>query len=208
MLSHYGWLMLYGEVDDHAAEKHGGDVYIHKDDIVNGATLCTGDIVSFYLYSDEQGLGAEECQVEQKAASRTFNANAVEFVPLAEGALIASVEELVMPTELESADIDHVTKIRGMCNVFQRLSQVFSSEEDSEDEECGAGMAKCGALSSEGSTYDGVSSDSDDDASSDDGSYSETEHVSAQELAEWTNRCPPGMPLPLHFRPPPGLIGF
>lgn len=69
MLSNYGWLMVYGSVDHPAAEKHQGDVYIHKDDIVDGMSLYPGDIVNFFLYVDDEGLGAEMCHVEERAAS-------------------------------------------------------------------------------------------------------------------------------------------
>merc|ERR1719326_1964498 len=70
MLSHYGWLMIYGDVDGPSIEAHGGDAYIHKDDVVDGNMLCPGDVVNFYLYVDDKGLGAEMCQVEEKGASR------------------------------------------------------------------------------------------------------------------------------------------
>merc|ERR1719424_2149139 len=90
MLNQYGWLMLDGEVDHPSVQKHGGDVYIHKADIVEGETLCPGDIVTFYLYADDKGLGAEECRVEQRAAS-CLNANAAEFKPV--GAQLASACE-------------------------------------------------------------------------------------------------------------------
>merc|ERR1719162_1333829 len=80
MLNQYGWLMLDGEVDHPSVQKHGGDVYIHKADVVDGETLCPGDSVTFYLYVDDKGLGAEECRVEQRATS-CFNPNAAAFVP-------------------------------------------------------------------------------------------------------------------------------
>merc|ERR1719446_1074104 len=81
MVSNYGWLMVYGKIDHPSVEKHGGDVYIHKDDVVDGE-LAPGDIVTFYLYVDDKGLGAEYCQVEEKAGLRQgFNRDATPFVP-------------------------------------------------------------------------------------------------------------------------------
>lgn len=189
MLSHYGWLMLHGEVEDPATEKHGGDVYFHKDDIVDGESLYPGDIVSFYLYSDEQGLGAEMCQVEQKAASRPrMNAGAKEFIP----AGCPSIQ--VLP---EKVDMAHV------ADVFLRLSYAFSdsSDDESEDED-ELGYEAKRAPSSEGSTYGGATSDSEDEALFEESSDSETEPCSE---VQW--RPPPGLSLPaIGFSAPPGIL--
>jgi hypothetical protein len=70
MLEHYGWILLYGAVNHPLAGKRGGRIYISKDDVVPGKTLQVGDIVTFYLYADEMGLGAEVCDVEQPASAR------------------------------------------------------------------------------------------------------------------------------------------
>merc|ERR1712196_687849 len=72
--------------------EHFGRVYVSKKDIVDGQTLEAGDVVSFYLYADRIGLGAESCRVERKGAetvlpiaevsrTRAMRADAVEFVP-------------------------------------------------------------------------------------------------------------------------------
>jgi len=129
MLHNYGWLMVYGNVDHPSVEKRGGDVYIHKDDVALDESLSPGDVVTFYLYADDQGLGAEECRVEQKAASH-FNPNAVEFVPSgAKSSLNVCAEEFVMPT------IDEVVDINDVADVFSRLSKTFSSMDDYESED-------------------------------------------------------------------------
>merc|ERR1719163_2419980 len=112
MLSHYGWLMVYGKVDHPSAEKHGGDVYIHKDEVMDGGSLCPGDIVNFYLYVDEQGLGAEMCRVERQASS--------------------CVNPRIYLSE-EPALYDHVA-VDNVANVFSGLSKAFENYED-EDEE-------------------------------------------------------------------------
>jgi hypothetical protein len=70
MLEHYGWILLYGAVNHPLAGKRGGRIYISKDDVLPGKTLQVGDIVTFYLYADEMGLGAEVCDVEQPASAR------------------------------------------------------------------------------------------------------------------------------------------
>lgn len=141
MLHNYGWLMVYGNVDHPSVENRGGDVYIHKDDVVLDESLSAGDVVTFYLYADDQGLGAEECRVEQKAASH-FNPNAAEFVPsAAKSSLNVCAKEFVMPT------IDEVVDINDVADVFSRLSKAFSSmdnyesEDENEDEDVSADLA-------------------------------------------------------------------
>merc|ERR1740130_2229038 len=130
MLHNYGWLMVYGNVDHPSVEKRGGDVYIHKDDVALDESLSPGDVVTFYLYADDQGLGAEECRVEQKAASH-FNPNAVEFVPSGAKSSLSVC-----------ATIDEVVDINDVADVFPRLSKTFSSMDDyeSEDEEVSADL--------------------------------------------------------------------
>lgn len=73
MVSHYGWLRVHGDVDHPLAWKRGGHIYVSKKDIVDNKVLVPGDIVTFYLYADDQGLGAESCRLQQRAAT-TFNA--------------------------------------------------------------------------------------------------------------------------------------
>jgi len=179
MLNQYGWLMLDGEVDHPSVQKHGGDVYIHKADVVDGETLCPGDSVTFYLYVDEKGLGAEECRVEQRATS-CFNPNAAEFVP--------TISKPAMP---EPVDVDEV------ADVFRRLSQVFSSDNDESDDDeydVGKPWSQKHASSCDGSTSGGASSDSEQDSSD-----SEEENSSVKQGAHQ------GFTLPPNFRLPPGL---
>lgn len=56
----HGWIYpLQGVADDLPGSKeHGGDIYVHWKDIQNPRE---GSIVSFWLYLDRSGLGAEEC---------------------------------------------------------------------------------------------------------------------------------------------------
>lgn len=80
MLSNYAWLMVYGDIDDPSVEENGGDVYIHQDDVIGNEKLCRGNVVTFYLYIDEEGLGAEGCRVEQSATS-PFKPDAAHLAP-------------------------------------------------------------------------------------------------------------------------------
>lgn len=81
MLGHYGWIMALDEIDHPDAAKTGGRIYVHKRDVMDGVSLRQGDRVSFYLYADDQGLGAEACELDQSALP-TLNAEACEFVPV------------------------------------------------------------------------------------------------------------------------------
>lgn len=84
MCGHYGWLRTSYEVDHPAAARHGGRIYVHSRDIVDTASLVEGDRVQFYLYVDEDGLGAEEVSLQRGDGGRCapgMNPCAPEFVP-------------------------------------------------------------------------------------------------------------------------------
>lgn len=86
MFGHYGWLATCSKIDHPAAARNGGRIYVHRRDVVDGACLSEGDRVHFYLYVDEQGLGAEELCLQrdfgQRQAPAGMNPGALEFVPL------------------------------------------------------------------------------------------------------------------------------
>merc|ERR1719453_110812 len=186
MLNQYGWLMLYGEVDHPSVQKHGGDVYIHKADIVDGETLCLGDIVTFYLYVDDKGLGAEECRVEQRARS-CFNPNAAEFVP-----------ELALSKPSVADDVN----VEEVADLFFRLSQVFTSDDEESDDEdldiCKPWLEKR-TVSCNSSTSGGGTSDSEEET------LSETSSDSEEETTSTKNAIHPVFTLPTNFYSPPGL---
>jgi len=81
MLGHYGWIKPSQEIDHPDSGKNGGRIYVHKRDIKSDVKLAQGDVVSFYLYSDDQGLGAEYCEMKERLASE-FRADAPEFMPV------------------------------------------------------------------------------------------------------------------------------
>lgn len=110
MLGHYGWIMALQDIDHPDADRHGGRIYLRASDLRPGASPKEGDEVTFFLYSDENGLGAEDCYatsephppqpppVKKQVLSRpkinkrappqhadpkkTLNADAHEFVPI------------------------------------------------------------------------------------------------------------------------------
>jgi len=201
--------MLDGEVDHPSVQKHGGDVYIHKADVVDGETLCPGDSVTFYLYVDEKGLGAEECRVEQRATS-CFNPNAAEFVPTiampaGEGkgfSMSTCAEEFVPGSALSKPAIAEPINVEEVADLFLRLSQVFASDdEESDDEGFDIGKSWLGkrAPSCNSSTSGGGTSDSEDETLSETSSDSEEETTSIKSVIH------PVFMLPPNFYSPPGL---
>uniref|UniRef100_A0A7S4RST7 CSD domain-containing protein n=1 Tax=Alexandrium monilatum TaxID=311494 RepID=A0A7S4RST7_9DINO len=56
----YGWLKPHEEVKHDLAENHGGKLYVHEKDVLDGAPLSAGQTVEFHIYADKTGLGAEE----------------------------------------------------------------------------------------------------------------------------------------------------
>jgi len=66
MLGHYGWIMSLDDIDHPDAGKNGGRIYVNKRDVIeDDGPLVAGDSVVFYLYADQQGLGAEACQLKK-----------------------------------------------------------------------------------------------------------------------------------------------
>mmetsp|Transcript_44854 Transcript_44854/g.74607 ORF Transcript_44854/g.74607 Transcript_44854/m.74607 type:complete len:383 (+) Transcript_44854:101-1249(+) len=66
LLGYYGWIMALDEIDHPDAGKNGGRIYVNKHDITEDEVpLTAGDRVIFYLYADQQGLGAEGCHLDE-----------------------------------------------------------------------------------------------------------------------------------------------
>lgn len=59
VLAYYGWIGPLQEIDHPSADKHEGRIYFRLKDVGAGVRLAPGLAVSFYLYADDQGLGAE-----------------------------------------------------------------------------------------------------------------------------------------------------
>lgn len=117
MLSNYGWLWVYGDIDHPLAAKHFGKIYVHNKDVVEGHSLKAGDKVSFYLYSDNVGLGAEACRVEAKAPEAA--AAPATFVPRAEAA--------VFVPRAEAAEFVPGASTAPVADMFSRMSRTFQS---------------------------------------------------------------------------------
>lgn len=58
----FGWVKPAGEVDHPSAKQREGKLYVSKKDVTSG-NMAVGCKVSFMVYKDPQGLGAEEVQV-------------------------------------------------------------------------------------------------------------------------------------------------
>jgi len=95
MFGHYGWLAVAQKIDHPCAKWNSGRIYIHRCDVEGGLTLVEGDRVTFFLYVDDEGLGAEGCRLQRwdsadsdtpqsnATAVSTLNPAATEFVPAA-----------------------------------------------------------------------------------------------------------------------------
>merc|ERR1740121_3243645 len=98
MCGHYGWLAAAQKIDHPCAKWNSGRIYIHRCDVEGGLTLVEGDRVTFFLYVDDEGLGAEGCRLQRWDSAdsdipksnatavstfKTFNPAATEFVPAA-----------------------------------------------------------------------------------------------------------------------------
>jgi len=74
MLSTYGWITPTDTIDHPDAHRHGGRIWFSFNDIRPGTSLVLGDELSFGLYADIDGLGAEDCHLFQ---GRSRDASAV-----------------------------------------------------------------------------------------------------------------------------------
>jgi cold shock CspA family protein len=59
----FGWIQPHEEIDHPLAKKRGGRIYVRKSDVLGEEDLEVGQIVSFNIYADSGGLGAEEVVV-------------------------------------------------------------------------------------------------------------------------------------------------
>uniref|UniRef100_A0A7S2QNB2 K Homology domain-containing protein n=1 Tax=Zooxanthella nutricula TaxID=1333877 RepID=A0A7S2QNB2_9DINO len=59
----FGWVQPCEPIDHHQANAHQGLLYLHCKDFVGGAPVA-GQRVRYQVYSDSNGLGAEECFAE------------------------------------------------------------------------------------------------------------------------------------------------
>lgn len=61
----FGWVRPHTPIDHPSADKHGGDLFVHASDVIDAWSLDPGTEVSFIVYADKSGLGAEECRPAQ-----------------------------------------------------------------------------------------------------------------------------------------------
>jgi len=65
----FGWIVPEEAVDHPSAKMHRGRVFVSSRDA--DYDLMVGDQVSFRLYSDANGLGAEDCRIASRGPSRS-----------------------------------------------------------------------------------------------------------------------------------------
>lgn len=134
MLSHYGWLRVFGHVDHPLAVKHFGRIYVHNKDVVDGRTLQVGDQVSFYLYADAVGLGAESCRVldEEYAPPAKLRADAAEFVP---GGTFAGSAKPVADMFVRMSRTFESIPANGYVQMFGVINNSYFVGDSSDDED-------------------------------------------------------------------------
>jgi len=67
LLGHYGWLVSQEPLEHPGADRNGGRIYMRRCDVAAGAPLAPGDAVTFYLYADDRGLGAEAVRLAEES---------------------------------------------------------------------------------------------------------------------------------------------
>jgi len=156
MLGHYGWIMAFGDIEHPDVDKTAGRIYLNKRDVVDGVSLMQGDVVSFYLYADDQGLGAERCSLEQSVQEddcgqgsaspfpnwntlardfvpaagtvtpSTFNVQATVFVPSYDSVMNVDAIEFVPATIYSNILVPKAN--------FLAINPAFLSDDESDDE--------------------------------------------------------------------------
>lgn len=63
VLGSYGWILPHDNICHPDFERHAGRIWVHRNDFRKGSKPQESDEVEFFLYSDENGLGAEDCRV-------------------------------------------------------------------------------------------------------------------------------------------------
>lgn len=230
MLGHYGWIMTFDPVDHPDVWKTAGRVYVHKRDVAKGTKLRQGDTVSFYLYADDQGLGAEGVQLEQRAPANLC-ADAEEFslndlIPEkarpGSGWNLGAAEFVPAPVTTLPGFGVQVPEVAPGFNVLAPdfVPGGVSMGPPDDVKEFVPTSKGFGSSGKEGMSFLGIeinpaflSDDESDDESTvcDDNSSGiddSTAACSSESEAEDTCasvRPPPGLSLPPGFRPPPGL---
>jgi len=195
MCKWHGWIWPLDMISHPAAHQRGGRIYVSVEDVCCHRPLVAGEYVIFFLYLDEQGLGAEQCMLYDPSAnfiqSETVGCNRVDLLVLRDddaesdsdsrdGSLGESSWD-----DLESIDESPVPPTQHTLN----LSLLLGLDETA--------PAKTPPKKVQFDTD--ASTDASDDEDSSDSDTSGSEHRMA--VAKF--QPPPGLPPP--FGPPPGL---
>jgi len=205
MLSYYGWILPLQDIDHPDKDNHEGHIYVKKIDVKDGNELKPGDIVTFNLYSDNRGLGAEACRLEHGGGlgSFSFNAGASEFVPMTfwhdEGSRAYKGDDVAeAETDLSSIDGDGA-------------SEDLTSDSDTDSGANGFGAPGGNSLGWRAFPLapQMINLDNYDDCSDDDGEAMVTTRAKSQPtftcyreddgrlaIAPWRALAPPGLPEP------------
>jgi len=80
MLGSYGWIKASQPIDHPEADRHGGRIYIHKKDFRSRSEPQAGDEVTFCIYADDNGIGAEDCYIVGEALPVPSQVDACQWV--------------------------------------------------------------------------------------------------------------------------------
>lgn len=98
VLGHYGWLSSQCVIDHPDVDRNGGRIYFSMADASANTCLAKGDTVTFFLYADDQGLGAEDVQLDRRAAPvGTLSPTAAEFTPLVQSSTSVEMSVEAIP---------------------------------------------------------------------------------------------------------------
>jgi len=79
----FGWLKPLSSIEHPAAEMHHSRVYVNEKDLVGAKELEPGQLVSFHVYADESGIGAEKCTITAPAPTAVPGVLDVQMNPTA-----------------------------------------------------------------------------------------------------------------------------
>jgi len=201
MLSQIGWMLVYGSIDHPSAKEQGDEVHIplYRENIEDTSSLNPGDVVTFYLYADENGLGAEGIKKNHTTEDENIDVEACSRIC----SRMANVFRAFADDESDCDD-DFPQKVSldytMQCDGHSICAETHSNADndlsmDGEDGGHALLSKRERAPSSVGSTHDGATSGA-EEISSEEGMDTEDDVASTLSFPKL---------LPRGWRPPPGL---
>mmetsp|Transcript_39818 Transcript_39818/g.86915 ORF Transcript_39818/g.86915 Transcript_39818/m.86915 type:complete len:233 (+) Transcript_39818:339-1037(+) len=86
-MGHTGWIKIAETIDHPLAQKHKRQIYLHEVDVLAGHAMEKDAIVSFFLYVDQDGLGAEHCMLAKELDAAEFESKLVQLQSAGDGSV-------------------------------------------------------------------------------------------------------------------------